>query len=261
MEQITEFVCRPSDNADNSKHSLLPLPAIGHCPRHNLRRSYSDIFRGHAPICLVVPQRGCLWVLHSQGVASTHNFAWRNGEPYFSPTRLCGDACHLCTRPSLHSSCLNQCTFLCEPRVTLCECHPRVSLASQSHSASRCGVPLLMLGCLVWMQPASRPQWGHSFFLFCCQQPPVCQVLLLARAVRFSGMLTCFGGSQTEMGKAALAAACIHCMARPGQTVIMGSAEGGPCIAAASAPESVHAWEATWEAQMRSCTCIKSAQA
>ena len=37
------------------------------------------------------------------------------------------------------TSCTTQCTFMCEPRVTWSGCRPRLSLASQSQSASRCG--------------------------------------------------------------------------------------------------------------------------
>ena len=89
--------------------------------------------------------------------------AWPEGkgDPVLS-TRFDGLACHLCTRPSLHSSCTTQCTFLFEPRVTSSGCQPTVGLTSQSHSASRWGAPSLMLGCFAYfLRPASRAHRGH----------------------------------------------------------------------------------------------------
>ena len=38
-----------------------------------------------------------------------------HGEPLLNVKRRIGGACHLCTRPSLHSPCRAQCTILCEP--------------------------------------------------------------------------------------------------------------------------------------------------
>ena len=84
-------------------------------PARNLCILLSDIVRGLTPFA---------WWSHNMA-ASGHctarelqaHTAWLEGkgEPLFGITRLFGDACHLCTRPSLHSSCTTQCTFFCEP--------------------------------------------------------------------------------------------------------------------------------------------------
>ena len=122
------------------------------------------------------------------------------GEPLFNVVRPFGDACHLCTRPSLHSSCLTQCTLLFEPRVIRSGRPPLSSLASQSHSASRCDAPLLMLGCLVLLRPASRPHWGHPVpfdvllatvtLHLCLQRPHIHAALMVLNAVTVSGVLS-----------------------------------------------------------------------
>ena len=122
-----------------------------------------------------------------------------NGEPIFLRARLLISACQLCTRPSLHSSCLTQCTCLTEPRVTRSGCQPQRPLASQSHSASRCGAPSLMLGCLVWMRLASphggqpcpnKVLWLTVALHLCPQRPHLQAALVLLVAATVSGVLS-----------------------------------------------------------------------
>ena len=70
-----------------------------------------------------------------------------NGEPAFWPQRLFGAACHLWSRARGHSVSLRQCTFLVDMSVISSGDQPSHRFDSQSHSASRCGAPTLMLGC------------------------------------------------------------------------------------------------------------------
>ena len=121
-----------------------------------------------------------------------------NGEPVV--LRSFDDACHLCTRPSLHSSRRTQCTFLAEPRVTWSGRQPHFSLGSQSHSASRFGAPSLMLGCRVLWRQASRPHGRqprpNEVLLLtvalhqCPQRRHLQAALMLLHAVTVSGVLS-----------------------------------------------------------------------
>ena len=99
--------------------------------------------------------------MHSQRFARAHSHATWEGEFRHPPVeRCCLPSVH---QPQLALACTTQCTFLAVLRVTWSGCQPCRSLAFQSHSASRCGGPVLMLGCLVLLQPASRPLCGHPY--------------------------------------------------------------------------------------------------
>ena len=84
------------------------------------------------------------------------------GEPALFPMRLNGVACHVCTRPSLHWSCTTQCTCLFEPRVTWSGCQLHLSLASQSHSASKCWAPNNDAGMPCLLVASLTGTWGAS---------------------------------------------------------------------------------------------------
>ena len=114
MQLFLQFCLLVSDIVDNSINTLEPLDAIWTLPGHTFVRLHCYIMRSQVSVQVKVPQVCCLWALHSQGVASTHRLPEGKGEPVSIIERLFGVACHLCTRPILHSS-LTQCTFLCEP--------------------------------------------------------------------------------------------------------------------------------------------------
>ena len=92
----------------------------------------------------------------------------------------------------------------CKPQPQVCSnlkeaTHERIQDKIQSHSASRCGAPALMLGCHVLLQLASRVHWGlpvpRVLFtivaLHLCPQTQQLQVaLMLLLAVTVSDVLS-----------------------------------------------------------------------